>query len=248
MCYLMNLIFFVEHFGPEFQKLNIMYDGKNRGTLNEMNKGINYDFVTMCSKNVRIDSFLWSIESFDDLKISTLKNCSLSDRDVEFLKNMYGTLYSSAEYRNMHICNTCRSAKYVDIFGSILGVKMGRSSRSSMIIAYWHKDDGQICTYDDMDLTPWPGQIQQLIVHNVIFGQKSNVHLLARVQWFSKLDEQTFKHYGKPVEAWHSNVFDVEGPSTYIPVQRIKSKFVYAFDKIRGKNVIVVMPRERFLR
>lgn len=242
-----ELNFSVEHFGPEFQKLNMMYDGKDRGTLNEMNKGINYDYVTMCSKNVRIDSFLWTIESFDDIKISTLKNCSLSDRDVEFLKKMYGTLYSNAEHRNMHICNTCRSAKYVDIFGSILGVKMGRSSRSSMIIAYWHKDDGQICTYDDMDLTPWPGQIQQLIVHNVIFGQKSHVHLLAKVKWFSKLDEQTFKHYGKPVEAWHSNVFDVEGPTTYIPVQRIKSKFVYAYDKIGGKNVIVVMPRERFL-
>lgn len=81
-----ELNFSVEHFGPEFQKLNMMYDGKDRGTLNEMNKGINYDYVTMCSKNVRIDSFLWTIESFDDIKISTLKIFSLSDRDVEFLK------------------------------------------------------------------------------------------------------------------------------------------------------------------
>lgn len=42
-------------------------------------------------------------------------------------------------------------------------------------------------------------------------------------------------------------MFDRDGPSTYIPVQRIKSKFVFAYDVIRGKNVIVVMPRERFL-
>lgn len=84
----------------------------------------------------------------------------------------------------------------MDIFGSVLGVKLGRSSRSSMIIAYWHKDDGNICTYDDMELAPRPGQIQKLIVHNVMIGNKSCVHLLARVQWFKKPDEETFKHYG----------------------------------------------------
>lgn len=27
-----------------------MYDGKDRGILNEMNKGINYDYVIMCLK------------------------------------------------------------------------------------------------------------------------------------------------------------------------------------------------------
>lgn len=83
---------------------------------------------------------------------------------------MYSTLYPSIEESNLLVCNTCRSAKYVDIFGSVLGVKLGRSSRSSMIIAYWHKDDGNICTYDDMELAPRPGQIQKLIVHNVMIG------------------------------------------------------------------------------
>ena len=225
----------------------MLYDDKNRGTLNEMSKDTNHDFVKMCSKDIRIDSVFWALTSFDGIKISTLKNSTLSERDVEFLKNMYNTLYPSVGVRSMDICNTCRSVKYVDIFGSVLGVKMGRSSRSSMIIAYWHKEDGQICSYDGMELTPRPGQIQKLIVHNVIINNKSCVHLLARVQWFSKPDEQIFKHYGKPVEAWYSNVYDVEGPSTYIPVQRIRAKFVYAFENIRGKNVIVVMPRERFL-
>lgn len=101
-------------------------------------------------------------KSFDGIKISTLKNCSLS----------HSTLYPSIEERNLFVCNTCRSAKYVDIFESELGVKLGRSSRSSMIIAYWHKDDGNICTYDDIELAP--RQIQKLIVHNVMIG---NHHL-----------------------------------------------------------------------
>lgn len=236
-----------DQFGTEFQKLLEMYDERERGTLNQMNRFTNYDFVKLSSKDIHVESVNWVFESFDGIKISTLKNCSLSDRDVVFFKEMYSTLYPSIEESNLFVCNTCRSAKYVDIFGSVLGVKLGRSSRSSMIIAYWHKDDGNICTYDDMELAPHPGQIQKLIVHNVMIGNQSCVHLLARVQWFKKPDEETFKHYGKPIEAWHSNMFDRDGPSTYIPVQRIKSKFVFAYDVIRGKNVIVVMPRERFL-
>lgn len=135
----------------------MMYDGKDRGILNEMNKGINYDYVIMCLKNVCIDFFLWIIEFFDDIKIFILKNCLLSDRDVEFLKKMYGILYFNVEYRNMYICNICWFVKYVDIFGFIFGVKMGRSSRLFMIIVYWYKDDGQICIYDDMDFILWFG-------------------------------------------------------------------------------------------
>ena len=49
------------------------------------------------------------------------------------------------------------------------------------------------------------------------------------------------------MEAWTCDLFDIEGPSMYTPVQRIKSKFVFAKEKVRGQNVIVVMLRERFL-
>lgn len=85
-----------------------------------------------------------------------------------FLKEMYSTLYPSIEESNLFVCNTCRSAKYVDIFGSVLGVKLGRSSRSSMIIAYWHKDNGNICTYDDMELAPRPGQKYKNLLYTML--------------------------------------------------------------------------------
>lgn len=116
-----------------------------------------------------------------------------------------------------------------------------------MIMAHWHGDGGQIIKYEDMELCPRPGQIENIILHNVLIDDKSCVHILAQVRWFAKPNENVLKYYGKPVEAWLRDVYDVEGPSTYIPVQRIKSKFVYAYDRVGGNNVIVVMPRERFL-
>lgn len=160
---------------------------------------------------------------------------------------MYKNLYFNVEESRISVCNTCRSTKYIDIYGSVLGIKMGRSSRSSMIMAHWHGDGGQIFKYENMELCPRPGQIVNIILHNVLIDDKSCVHILAQVRWFAKPSENVLKYYGKPVEAWLRDVYDVEGPSTYIPVQRIKSKFVYAYDRVGGNNVIVVMPRERFL-
>lgn len=116
-----------------------------------------------------------------------------------------------------------------------------------MILAYWNNDEGQIINFDEMELVPRPGQIENILLHNMIVDEKPYVHLLACVKWFSKPTEQIRKYYGKPVEAWTSDIYDVDGPSKFIPVQRIKSKFVYVYDTVRGRKVITVMPRERFL-
>lgn len=85
-----------------------MYDERERGTLNQMNRFTNYDFVKLSSKDIHVESVSWVFESFDGIKISTLKNCSLSERDVIFLKEMYSTLYPSIEESNLFVCNTCR--------------------------------------------------------------------------------------------------------------------------------------------
>lgn len=80
---------------------------------------------------------------------------------------MYNVLYPNIEESRITVCNTCRSTKYVDIFGSVLGIKLGVSNRSPLINAYWHKDDGQICDYEEMGLAPRPGQIENILLHNV---------------------------------------------------------------------------------
>lgn len=75
-----------------------------------------------------------------------------------------------------------------------------------------------------MGLAPRPGQIENILLHNVLVDEKSCVHLLARVSWFAKPNEYVLNYYGKPVEAWSCDLFDVQGPSMYIPVQRIRCK------------------------
>ncbi|KAL3884915.1 hypothetical protein ACJMK2_025014 [Sinanodonta woodiana] len=87
-----------------------------------------------------------------------------------------------------------------------------------MILAHWSDGDCKIAGCNAVDLTPRP-----------------------------ELDESLKNMYGKPVEVWRSDSFEREGPAVFIPVQRIKSKFVYAYKTIKSKKVIIVCPRDRYL-
>lgn len=236
-----------EEFGPDFQNLKILHNDIEGGTLCELQMGTTCDIVRMSSRSIGFQSISWTIDSYNGIKLSTLKNTLLSESDVEFLSNMYKALYPDFDTNRMTVCITCRSTKYVDVYGSILGVRSGRCNRSSMILAYWHSDEGQIINFDEMEIVPRPGQIENILLYNMIVDETPYVHLLACVKWFSKPTEQMRKYYGKPVEVWTSDIYDVDGPSKFIPVQRIKSKFVHAYDTVRERKVIIVIPRERFL-
>ena len=233
-------------FGPEFKRLLTVFDSSDRGTLGQCHSAT-YSYTRMCSRAVNVQSLDWSVANLDDISHSTLKNFNLCDSDVTYLQTMYSMLYPEKNQSQMVVCRSCRVTKEVNIFGASLGCKTGRSSRSSMILAYWCGDDGQIQMYNNMYLTPRPGQIQQFLLHNLIIDGESNVHVLAQVNWFANVDDRLRFYYGKPVEVWKSDLFEQSGPSSFIPVQRIKSKFAYAFQTLEGKNVVIVIPRERYL-
>lgn len=94
-------------------------------------------------------------------------------------------------------------------------------------------------------LTPNPGKVLHFIRHVVKKNGQSIPHVFEKVEWF--LDDQNdLKWYlGKPIEVWDKTLSYPHGPASFLPVQRIKSKFIRFFCKIRGKNVMVVLPRDR---
>lgn len=119
-----------------------MYEDNERGMFSLMNIGVSYDLVKMFFKDVCVELLCWIIDFFFGVKVLILKNCILSERDVFFLKRMYNVLYLNIEESRIIVCNICRFIKYVDIFGLVLGIKLGRSNRFLLINVYWYKDDG----------------------------------------------------------------------------------------------------------
>lgn len=94
------------------------------------------------------------------------------------------------------------------------------------------------------DLSPHRGQIVKFLEHSIIMIGTVKSHILAKVTWFKGLNDSIRYYFGKPVEVYYRRQYEQEDPSMYIPVHRIKSKFVYATDILMEKDVIVVCPRE----
>ena len=67
-----------------------------------------------------------------------------------------------------------------------------------------------------------------------------STHIFAYVKWFSAHPNQPL--FGYPVEVWCNNVFDLPGPSSIIPFNRIHSLFVGGLYKHNDERVLCVCP------
>lgn len=65
-------------------------------------------------------------------------------------------------------------------------------------------------------------------------------HIFAFVQWF---EVHPLRHLlGDAVELWCHDTFEDPGPASFLPVQRIQSKFVAGEDKMDEETLLFVMP------
>ena len=140
---------------------------------------------------------------------------------------------------------SCWKSNEVVIAGEMFGSVSSRYSRSCYILAYWAANDGAILPANQMPTTPNPGRVLYFIKHIISKpGQQSLTHVFAKVEWY--MGTPNLKdHFGKPVEVWNKDFYLPNEPASFIPIQRIKSKFIPAFTKLRGLDVIVVLPRDR---
>lgn len=78
---------------------------------------------------------------------------------------------------------------------------------------------------------------------NVSVAGEYKPFLLAYVIWYQDHPERSY--FGNPLQVCCKDLFEQLGRASFIPVQRIYSKFVPAFDKVKGENVMVVCPIPR---
>ena len=116
----------------------------------------------------------------------------------------------------------------VEFCGDRYGSLQSRSERSSYVIAPWVGLRGQI---DPTTSDPRPGVVQYYLKQNVCLDGEWRTLVMARVSWFQ--------------EIWCKDLFEPLGPSTFIPVQRIRCKFVGTVQAWRRENVLFVLPLER---
>lgn len=158
--------------------------------------------------------------------------------DLSSLLSVYKSMYGEA------ITGISSLAKTVRRFGSIIigPEKFGskhecRSLKSARIIASWTDDEGLISPCAGLR----PGKVDCFVQHTSKIGSESRQHVFALVDWYGE-DESKDK-YGKPVEIWRK-AFLPGGPSRFLPVARIFSKFVIA-STCTFEDKVVLVPLNR---
>ena len=228
-------------FEEEFSSiLTEQRDPKDRGSLVEMTHNTLYHRLKFASRGLSLSDGNWSDLSYMTFKIGN-KHCTLSNLEKAYLQSMYMLLYPNSE---VHIHISYSSIQHVYVGGELYGSSNSRTRRSSTIMAFWAGSDGEIQLSQNLVTKPRPGLISNFMLHVVKVNGVPLQHLLARVSWYTAIPDHK-DYFGNPHEIWYSKLFDMEGPASFLPVQRIKCKFVKIERVMFNKDILVTCPRDR---
>ena len=151
----------------------------------------------------------------------------LQSTQCEDLLQMYQAIYPTVR---LDIQNMIRSYKkfgsvYIgqELFGSRINK---RSENNSLIMASWAGENREICFENLLELRP--GRVSYFMEHTFEIGGERVSHILAVVRWYKKaeLDQSPFNI--TPLRSWFNRSIG-HSAASFIPVQRIHSKFIHKF-------------------
>lgn len=223
-------------FRDDFLPLLDSVRGCQAGTLAEVEVQQEESFrhlVPLCSGPVQKSS-TWSEISLYSWFPPSCLDC-LESHEVPHLKEMYKLISENVEEGS--IFGNFERFSSVLVGGERYGSSTSRTVRSSYIIASWVSDGGRI---DINSAQPRPGKVSFYIRQNVLVDGEYRTYLLAYVLWYQSHPDRNY--FGEPLQVCCKDLFEQLGPASFIPVQRIQSKFAPVFDKVKGENVIIVCP------
>lgn len=158
--------------------------------------------------------------------------------EVSHLKEMYKTLNVAVQEES--VSKSFERFSAVEVGGERYGSSTSRSIRSSYILASWVSTGGRV---DTSTSEPRAGCVKFYLRQNVCVAGEYKPYLLAYVMWYQNHPNKDY--FGQPLQVCCKDLFEQLGPATFLPVQRIQSKFGPAFQRVNGEDVHVVYPLTR---
>ena len=155
--------------------------------------------------------------------------------ELKYLAECYSIMYPGEAFSQSSISAAVHRYSQMKVGSEVLGSQNRRSKRSSYIRAKWCGRNGKIDT-----ACLRPGVISHYFKHSVSVGGSFKPHYFAVVDWFEPHPSKGL--LGNPIELWCSDLHEVFGPASFLPVQRVHSKFVGAKNKFNEETLLVVMP------
>lgn len=213
------------------------------GTLSEAISEHNSQYleIAMASTQPLSPSFTryWTFTSVYEL--GGIKSTELLGKmETDYLCRCYNVMYPDSEYTSTSISCATHKYSHIKVGDIIYGSQGTRTKRSSYILAQWCACGGTIDT-----ATLRPAQVKHFFQHTVLVSGSLKTHIFAEVEWFKP--HLSRNSLGMPVEVWCYDLFEPFGPASYLPVQRICSRFVAAIDKlsVNAEILLIVMPLQQ---
>ena len=225
-------------------------DKKRGSLLMQSTETSDFEEVTKSSSSCVISEKKWDMSTSFLARVRGKRLGSVTENEMPYLRQMYKYLYGALESDSSFIISpSYMETNEVYYLENTLGSKNGRSKRSSMICAHWCSEDGIIHPQNEMLGSECrAGQVQKYVVHKVIYQGQEKQHILAKVHWHADLPQSTKSNLVdlKPTQVW-STAIVLSGSALFIPIQRIKCRAVHTVERHRGKNILFVCSRDRYL-
>lgn len=191
--------------------------------------------------NIALESPMHGINWQNDSGIvlpSSYRLVHFDTDDITLLRDVYQIMYPEHKVETRNLSESMHKFGSISIWSTTYGSKMQpRGIRSSKILASWQNDDGQVLQ-DRFRLSA--GLVQYYFRHSLQLGDQRHQHYFACVRWYVPHREST-SLYGNPLKVC-KNQFNQGGPSSFIPVQRMFSRFASVELELEGEKLLVVSP------
>ena len=178
---------------------------------------------------------VWTDLSMIELP-SRYRLCCFDSGEVLQLRSTYGKLYPSLDLHSAYLNSTYKKYSSLCVGDERLGSGMeSRLYKHARVMASWVGDEGEINAGNSK-----PGRVKFYFEHSFDIGKKQYRHCFACVQWFKEFQDIT--PFRNPLTVFYAKVFKLPGAATFIPVQRIQSRFIAINKKQQNFDLLIVCP------
>ena len=143
-------------------------------------------------------------------------------------------------YWETYSCETIELKSSVQVYNHLFlgnekfcSIRYGGGTRHGNVHAHWCGANTEV----DFDADLRPCKIRYFFQHSVNIGNGFSPHVFAAVNWSKRYPGQ--HSFMDPITVWKEKNFELPGSASFIPVQRLHSKFAKA---AIGSNQLVVSP------
>ncbi len=165
----------------------------------------------------------------------------LETDDRMLLMNCYKAMYPNNNISIDDVYEICFKVNGLQLGSQRLSCSSSHESKKCVIMANWCDNDGSITTQSEKQNV---GQISYFLKHNLNLNGTIVTHFMCAVNWYDEFTEELFTPgILSPSIIYRQCDRIMQGPATFMPVQRIQSVCAYSTRTLNGfKNCTIASP------